>query len=286
MTTASKKGIAQVIAYAPYRGQRGPDELVAWLEASVVGNFALPATVQTLVDAAVHLQGQRAMLVRPDAVAVPAKAALTMTAGEVLAANDAAAAATARYAREVDVVTRGEAVLEHTCMSTFGAERDNLIRGPLRRAVADILDKAREVAGELRKYAPSFTDGLLGAGTPQELQRWRDSRELQSTFHILQACWLLSFRHAGVAGGMIDNSLVPERPGGYYAWADPDAVRPEALRNGDDRELLRVASAASAYQLRAPSELVSLLAEMNAAAAPGQASPLSTVKAGVCATGR
>jgi hypothetical protein len=263
------KAIAEVLDYSEYQSRRGTDELLGWLRASIAGGFELPETVRDLVAEAAHLRLQRLGLARPAEAALLAEAVLTMTASEVVAANDAASAAAAQYVREVEIVTAGEASLGWRCEDVFREERDGLICGPLRDAVSAIILEASTIAAALSHYAPVYVDGLLTAGSPDELKWWRESRKLQSTLDILHHTWTLSFGRSCMSGGVIDYTCRPQRPGGFYVWRDAWAVESEPLRYGQDREVLRVASAASQYRLIAPCEFSGVVDELSHNVPPG-----------------
>ncbi len=292
MTAASKKkSIERVLAYTEYQGQLGCAELVAWLQASTVAGFALPASIQPLVDSACHLQDQRAALRRPEpGPAHPAEGMLNQTAAQIRKATEEAATNAAHYAADMDMIVKGEGVLGWTCEDVFREERDGLIRGPLRDAIAVVLSEAAKVADKLAHHAPFADRQLLLNATPEELQLWRDSRTPQATLATLQRTWLLSFGRSAVRGGVVDPGLRPERPGGYFAWVDPEAVPDDGLRLGHDTDILRIASAPAEYRLLAPSELQPLIDEMNAAL-PGtplavrgpNTSPVAKIKRGVVA---
>ena len=188
---------------------------------------------------------------------------------EVLKADDEHAAALAQYQREMEVLSRGEAAWEASERDAFDLVRDELIRGPLRTAIEELMDKAGEAAHKLEKYAPIYEAPLLAKGSTADIETWRQTRQMQDDLEVLRAAWLASSRREyvhRVPRRPLGHQFRPERAGGWYAWTNPDAVTDEALRLGRDREILRIARADSEYRLIASSELVQVIADLDAKA--------------------
>lgn len=255
-------------------------ELLPWLRAAQ-GRFELPREVLAVAARGLHLsQLQQAhSAARPaphqagDVIAILEGS----TPDEIMDADAAAAVAKARHERAGELLIAAGSRLAGESGGAFKPHRDALLEGPLRKAVAALLAEAADLAGQLRKY-PGFSEAaLLANGSPKELAAWRSSRELQANFALLLAAWRASWSAATVKGGTVSRDYLPQRPGRYYAWLDPDAVTPEALALGHDVEVLRVASASSAYQLLSPGEFQPLIDRVTAGLAQNAPQPASWI---------
>jgi len=233
-------------------------EVEPWLAAATTGDFELPADVLAIVVQAEHLAAESATIVHPPQHQPADVHALLegQTVEEILETDDLASAAISRRDRALSLVRSAEGLLVALARDAFAPHRDALVVGPLREAVAALLTRAREMADKLKAYAPDYGDNLLAGGSPAELKLWRDSRILNRDLDIFQQAWRASFSASGP-------DLHPQRPGGYFAWTDPQAVRVADLRLGHDREALRIAKEQGEYRLLSPSELEPLLAEMD-----------------------
>lgn len=243
------------------------NELQPWLAAAAVAGFELPAAIIDVVQVGAHLAEEQAANVHPpkhragdvDAILLGA------TVDEVLNRDAAHDAAVARWEDRNRLLMAGTRLLQGEVSAAFVPQRDSLIRNELRHAVADLLEQAAKVAKQLRKFAPDFSEAtLLAKGSPAELTAWRASRELQKNLQTLLTAWRWSWYAATGRGKSVGLEFLPERAGGFYAWIEPDSITAEALRLGQDQEVLRIAAAASKYQLLAPSELAPLLERLTA----------------------
>ncbi len=239
----------------------GPsNEAEPWLACARACGFELPPQVLALVDTAARLAAEHAAWTPPpphkdaDAMALLAGA----TVAEILAADDEAARLKSRFDRASRLLIAADGSLETICRDTFAPIRGQLIAGPLREAVASVLENARQLAAKLERFHPGYPAGLLEEASTKEIDAWRASRKLQSDLEKLQAAWLVSFRKA------VDRDFKADRPGGFFAFLDPEVVTPEALRLGYDVEVLRIAAAPSEYRLLAPSELMPLIDSIDA----------------------
>jgi len=233
-------------------------EVEPWLAAAAMGGFELPDDVLAIVVQAEHLAAESAAIVDPPQHQPADVQALLAgrTVVEILETDERASAAISRRDRARSLVTAAEGLLVALARDAFAPHRDALVVGPLREAVAALLTRARKMADKLKAYAPDYGDSLLAGGSPAELKLWRDSRSLNRDLDILQQAWRASFSASGP-------DLHPQRPGGYFAWTDPQAVRVADLRLGHDREALRIAAERGEYRLLSPSELEPLLAKMD-----------------------
>ena len=257
-------------------------EVPVWL-AAAAGSFELPPEVLAVVDRGLHLAELYAANVRPAAHRDTDPEALLSGARieHILDADDDHARAEARYHRGETLLLAAGGHLEGEARDCFAPIRDNLIRNELREAVAQVLAEARKAADALRRFAPDYPPRLLSEGNADELQVWRDSRELQRRLDLYHAAWMASWRWAVFARGDVD--LRPQRPGGYFAWTDPDAIKSHDLRVGIDREVLRIAAQPSEYRLLAPSELMPLHDRMEADLGPHPAhNAVHLIRKGVC----
>jgi len=247
-------------------------ELIPWLRAGSVAGFELPDDVLAVAAQGLHLaelqQAHRASAPAPHQ-AGDVKAILTgSTPDSIMDIDDLAAAAKVRHDRAGNLLVAAGSRLASESGGAFAPHRDSLIRNELRHTVEQVLGKAAEVAAKLKKFAPAFSEAdLLAKGTPKEVEAWRSSRELQATFNLLVRAWKVSWAAATAHGAGMEQGRdwLPRTPGGLYAWLAPDDVHPDALRFGVDGEVLRIATAPSAYQLLSPSDLKPLIEKVTAA---------------------
>jgi hypothetical protein len=238
------------------------------MRAAEAAGFELPAAILDVVGVAAHCAQERASCAPPKPHVVGDVKAILAGASvlSIIDADAAHAAAVARWERANELLQHGARLLEGMAGQAFVGCGDDLIRNELRQAVADVLDRVREVTKHLRKFAPDFNEAaLLAKGTTTELDCWRSSRELQATFDTLVMAWLTTWRASTGRGRELGPEFCPTRAGAWYAWVTPDDVQDERLRLGHDVEVLRVASASSPYRLIAPSELAPLLEVIDAA---------------------
>lgn len=263
-------------------------ELLPWLRAAQ-GRFELPAEVLAVAERGLHLaqlrQAHSASAPAPhqagDIVALLAGS----TPDAIMDADDAAAVAVARHDRAEALLIAAHQRLAGESGGAFKPYRDALIEGPLREAVEALIAEAAGLAGKLSKYGPDYGQALLANGSASELTAYRSSREFQASFALLLAAWRASWSAATVKGGSVGRDWLPQRPGQWYAWLDPEAITSEALRLGHDAEILRIATAPSAYQLLAPSELAPLMERLSAEDKTHRHPARTRVRAGVTASG-
>jgi hypothetical protein len=278
--TPTQALLARLPAGEPVLPHAHMNELDPFLAAARVGGFELPPEALELVTKALHLaELNEAHVKPPDHHMTDVHRLLSgASTAAIFDADDAHAHAMSRWERAGELLIAARGHLAGECGEMFGAIRDDLIAGPLRAAVADLLKKARSQAKTLQAFAPDFGPALLAEGNAKELQTWRDSRHLQADFEVLVRAWKTSWYQATRAGrGTVDLQFYPVRPGLWYAWTDPLAVPDESLRLGHDAEVLRIAAAASSYQLLAPSEFQQVLAAADAANPPTEATSAATM---------
>ncbi len=240
------------------------------LHAAAAGNFELPAEVLAVVEKGFHLAALHAALLKPPAHRATNVERLLDGAAtdEILAADDAAAFAMARWERAGALLIAADGYFGGLSGEAFGPIREGLIVGPLREAVAAVLEDAREVSIRLKAYAPDYPTGLIVKGSMEEIEAWRESRQLQAKLDTYQRAWQASWSRATAARDWPFADLRPQRPGGYFAWLEPEAVKNQPVRVGQDREILKIAAAPSEYRLLAPSELAPLVTTMDADLGP------------------
>ena len=289
-TTPTAAALARLAAIDPPPDFGGPaNELQPWLAAAAAGRFELPESIIGVVAMAAHVAEEQAANVKPQAHRAGDIDVILHGASvdEVIGADAAHVAALTRHNERERLLLSARRVLQGKVAEGFVPVRDSLIRVELRAAVAELLDKTRRLAGKMGRFAPNFDESeLLAAGTAAELQAWRASRDLQADLETFIAAWRASWSAATGKGQAVGREYAPQRAGGYYAWADPEAVTAEALRLGHDSEVLRIATAASEYRLLAPSEVVALVDRMAADLPDNAPKPASwLVRAGVCQSG-
>lgn len=148
---------------------------------------------------------------------------------------------------------------------------DDIIEGPVRDLVDQLLDQARTHVKTLARFAPTFDrTAILDTGTPKELKAYQQATtEPQQTFGIALALWDHTATQAFVHGPhRTDRAMLPDGPAGIATWDRPDLVHDVELRegiyNGEGRprdyiiDLLRIAAAPveAGYRLASPTEIV------------------------------
>jgi hypothetical protein len=256
------------------------NELEPHLAAAAAGGYELPDAALAVAAQGIRLSELHRNHVKPAPWKYANLEALLsggIPIDAVLDGDDAHAAAMRRWERAGELLIAASSHLAGECNDVFAPIRDQLITGPLRAAVADLLKQAKSAAGKLQAFAPDFPPTLLADGNAEELETWRASRLLQRDFNLMLAAWRTSwYRATRIAGraGELGRQFRPMRAGLWYAWTDPLAVPDERLRLGIDSEILRVATVPVEYRLIAPSEFTSVY---NAAEAANPANEATSV---------
>lgn len=235
-------------------------ELAAWLDAASIGGFELPQEALDFADKVVHLAEQRATLPQPAApVDGPARLLAGDSVKEVLRATQKAAGEAQQYQAAAALLDEADRYLRSHADVLLAEHRDALITGPLREAVAKLLVEAEPYAVKLQALAPDFSRNISDRGSGAEIELWQASRPLAQRLAVFHRAWSVSWGKVTRHGGQVPLEFHPQRPGGYFAWIEPDKVEDEALRFGRDTEPLRIVLAGSRYRLLAPSELQSVI---------------------------
>lgn len=263
-------------------------ELLSWLEASRVGGaFELPQEILDVAAMGLHLAALNKAHVKPldHHVTDVDRLLAGASTGDILDADDQAAHTRNHWERGSSLLVAAQGKLASDAAGVFIPNRDDLITGPLRQAVADLLKQAKSQAKTLQAFAPDFGPALLADGSPAEMQAYRASRRLQADFETLTKAWRVSWARATIKGGTVEMQFHPARPGGYFAWTVPDDVHDERLRLGHDVEILRIAASPVEYRLLAPAELAPLIAQLEATLPAERKPAWQLVRRGVCGSG-
>lgn len=242
-------------------------ELRPWLSAASVGGFELPPEVVEIAERALHLVAQQAENPEP-APYDPGDIARIITDGgsarDIYDATRTNEYERGRWKGISELLQRSEKALEADARDVFAAVRSQLISGVLREAVERAIAEARKPAEKLRGFDPEFVSTIGSSGTGADIKSWQESRAQQAKLETYHAAWKASWSEECASRGFPGQEYNPRRAGGYYAWEDPEAIPDEQLRFGHDRDVLRIALAASPYRLLAPSELEALLTSLDA----------------------
>jgi hypothetical protein len=148
---------------------------------------------------------------------------------------------------------------------------DELVAGPLRDLVADLLTAATKPAGKLARFAPYFDrDAILETGTPDELKAFQTAATLQQTFDVALAVWDRTLTQQFANGRhRTRRAHLPDGPAGFAVWQRPDLVHDDQLRDGIDQhgrrgprtyvvDLLRIVAAPTdaGYRLATADEIL------------------------------
>jgi hypothetical protein len=170
------------------------------------------------------------------------------TPAELLASGDADSPAQAqtaaekattdqeRAAEELAVVEKAADLVARKLERWVHDRPDDLIEGPIRDAMADLIDRLSPMAETLEDFAPAYDPkDIIGSAEPDQLAAWRESREAQNDFDLIRDVWHQIFLDScdTARGGPAKRRwMKPRRPGGIFGWEDPLGIPHLPTRDG------------------------------------------------------
>lgn len=250
-----------------------PTEPLAWVKAGDHDGLELPDELLELVKRARELRAKATELgsQRVERVRASTEQVHGASPEEARAAQERAE----EEAERLDELRRETAeaarIADLHVKHYIAAHRSELIVGPLREAVDVTLERARAVAKVLKRFAPTFPEkDIIRRAKPNELEAWRESRDLDASFQAYVTAWFATWKSATSGMGStqvrqkyaVPDHLRPGTPGGWHVWERPHDVTDVDVRDGirGGRDVLRVAywSEAGGYCLKEGQELLDL----------------------------
>lgn len=197
-----------------------------------------------------------------ETVTIPQPADLVMSGKSLAEARQEVAEAKSR-ADAVDPTPLDQAADSlHRRISNWIVENcDDLIQGPVRDKVVDLLEAAGKPAETLADYFPQFDPGkIIATGNASHLKAWQSSRDINQQLEDIRRGWFRIYRQA-VSKPRPDRprqEFTPTRPGGVHVWRNPELVSNVKVRDGVLGDILTIAPFRDNYRLASPSEILRL----------------------------